>query len=321
MTVPTKRNNSLARPSMHLLASFIGFHRHRFFKLLFLVFVYSQSINGETILLKNLDYENPTLQELRQSIKENLKASKTRYLAKTIKPLIYYAYRVKDDDGFFEIMSKTGMDLDTLTSINELSSPHDIYPGQLLEIPNMRGILDSSDLSNSIENKAKLASLHQIPEELIQFDKWHKRFFLPGVRLSRKEKSFVDGTGFLRPLKFGFLSSGFGNRLDPFSKKDTFHGGIDLAAPKGTSVLAAQDGIVEFCGFSGNYGNLIVIKHGLGYETRYGHLSSYSIRAGENLKKGQKIGEVGQTGKATGPHLHFEVIRHSKKQRPMFRRH
>lgn len=291
-----------------------------FYLLLIAVFL-SYSVLGSPLVLNNLDYTNPMLQELRKEVKENLKASKSAFAANTIRSLKYYRYQVKEDDGFFEIMSRTGMDLDTLSSVNELSSPHDIYVGQVLEIPNMRGIFYSERVSQSDINRKKIAEEFRISSEILQFDSVRGRWFLPGIRLSRKEKSFVDGTGFLRPLKVGFMSSGFGKRLDPFSKKETFHGGIDIAASPGTSVYASQDGVVDFQGFSGNYGNLIIVKHGLGYETRYGHLSKFFVNGGDGVKKGQIIGAVGSTGKSTGPHLHFEVIRNSKRQKPIFRNH
>ncbi len=290
------------------------------YPILFLILA-SYTVLGSPSILTNLEYTNPMLQELRKEVKENLKASKSAFASNTIKPLKYYKYQVKEDDGFFEIMSRTGMDLDTLSSVNELSSPHDIYVGQVLEVPNMRGIFYSDRADSSSNSRKKISEEFRIPPEILQFDSSRGKWFLPGIRLSRKEKSFVDGTGFLRPLKAGFMSSGFGKRLDPFSKKETFHGGIDIAASLGTSVYASQEGIVDFQGYSGNYGNLIILKHGLGYETRYGHLSKFQVKAGDLVKKGEIIGAVGSTGKSTGPHLHFEVIRNSKRQKPIFRNH
>jgi len=318
---PNRRKNSEVRLLISLPKSHGKTSRHRFFQGLLAWGLWGTQVLGSPLELKTLDYNDPILQALRQSVKTNLRASKSVYASSEIQALQFYHYKVKSEDGFFEIMSKTGMDLDTLSSVNELASPHDIYPGQILEIPNMRGIFFHEEMPNQPSSKQKLAELYQIPASILQFDPSRKKFFLPGIRLSRKEKSFVDGTGFMRPIRLGFLSSGFGKRLDPFSKKETFHGGIDLAAPEGTPVLASQDGVVEFRGNLGNYGNLIIIKHGLGYETRYGHLSRYSVENGDRVKKGQKLGEVGKTWKATGPHLHFEVIRNSKKQKPVFRNH
>lgn len=105
----------------------------------------------------------------------------------------------------------------------------------------------------------------------------------------------------------GRMSSGFGNRFHPIDKKMKFHGGIDLAVPTGTRVGAAAEGVVKFAGWRGGYGNLIIIQHADGRETRYGHLSKLMVSEGENVSLGQQIALSGSTGKSTGPHLHFEI--------------
>lgn len=107
----------------------------------------------------------------------------------------------------------------------------------------------------------------------------------------------------------GAISSRFGSRNDPFSKKNTaFHKGVDIAAKRGTPVRAAADGVVVQSGFNKNgYGNLIVIDHGDGVSTYYAHLDSMSAAKENKVKQGDVIGTVGSTGRATGPHLHFEV--------------
>lgn len=107
----------------------------------------------------------------------------------------------------------------------------------------------------------------------------------------------------------GRVTAGFGQRLDPFSGEGAFHSGIDLAAPSGTAVVASADGLVVSAGLNlGGYGNEVVIDHGSGYTTEYGHLSKIYVLAGQEVKRGQTIGAIGMTGKATGPHLHYEVM-------------
>lgn len=109
----------------------------------------------------------------------------------------------------------------------------------------------------------------------------------------------------------GRRSSDFGSRIDPVTKKkNAFHSGIDIAAPKGTPVKASESGIVKFAGFhKGGYGNLIIIEHSKGFATYYGHLSKIDAGQNEKIKKGSVIGAVGSTGRSTGPHLHFEIRR------------
>jgi murein DD-endopeptidase MepM/ murein hydrolase activator NlpD len=105
----------------------------------------------------------------------------------------------------------------------------------------------------------------------------------------------------------GWLSSAMGTRVDPFTEEPKSHEGLDISADKGTPVYATADATVRQAGFSGAYGNLVVLDHGFGLETRYGHLSQFAVHAGDTVKRGDLVGNVGATGRATGPHLHYEV--------------
>ena len=113
-----------------------------------------------------------------------------------------------------------------------------------------------------------------------------------------------------KPVADGFVGSGFGWRTDPFTGQMTKHEGIDFAAPPGTPIHAAAGGVVLSAEFHPEYGNVVEIDHGNQLMTRYAHASRILVRPGDLVKRGQKIAEVGTTGRSTGPHLHFEV--HSK---------
>jgi murein DD-endopeptidase MepM/ murein hydrolase activator NlpD len=274
------------------------------------------------IALANLEYSNPHLKSLRSDVKENLRASRSRSNEDHLTKLEFYTYIVRKKDNFFTIMARTGMNLDSLSSVNQLASPHDIYPGQKILIPNMRGIYSpKEDQKNTHENRNAIAHDHNILPEKLIFDESRTQWFIPGGELRGKEKMFFYGFAFARPLLEGRMSSGFGKRNDPFTSKQTFHGGVDLAAPLGTSVFASADGKVEFQGNLGGYGKCIILKHELGYESRYGHLNKILVKDSSFVKKGEKIGEVGSTGRSTGNHLHFEVRRFSKREKPVFRDH
>jgi murein DD-endopeptidase MepM/ murein hydrolase activator NlpD len=106
----------------------------------------------------------------------------------------------------------------------------------------------------------------------------------------------------------GWLSAYFGQREDPFNGGESFHTGIDISADKGTPVVATADGEVVAASYHFQYGNLLVINHGYGLTTRYGHLSGFAVKPGTKVIKGQVIGFVGATGRATGPHLHYEIL-------------
>jgi murein DD-endopeptidase MepM/ murein hydrolase activator NlpD len=114
----------------------------------------------------------------------------------------------------------------------------------------------------------------------------------------------------------GQITAGFGQRMDPFTGEGAFHSGVDISVPFGTRVEAAADGIVLEAGPESGYGNEILIDHGYGLTTKYGHLSRIFVVVGQELKRGQVIGAVGMTGKSTGPHLHYEVHIHDTPVNP-----
>jgi murein DD-endopeptidase MepM/ murein hydrolase activator NlpD len=105
----------------------------------------------------------------------------------------------------------------------------------------------------------------------------------------------------------GWLSSSMGNRADPFTGEKDYHPGLDISADKGDPVYATADGTITHAASAGNYGNLVIVEHGYGIQTRYGHLSAYKVTHGQAVKRGDLLGLVGSTGRATAPHLHYEV--------------
>ena len=109
------------------------------------------------------------------------------------------------------------------------------------------------------------------------------------------------------PVSAAYNSSSYGWRIDPFNGHKAFHEGLDFTANTGTPIRAAADGIVTLAEVSGGYGNLLKIDHGAGLETRYGHTSKILVKVGERVVKGQEIALVGNTGRSTGPHLHYEI--------------
>jgi murein DD-endopeptidase MepM/ murein hydrolase activator NlpD len=120
-------------------------------------------------------------------------------------------------------------------------------------------------------------------------------------------KAIQQVTPSMRPIEGGWISSKFGFRKSPFSDKHEFHAGVDIAAHKGTPVMATANGTVTFSGHKGTYGKVVYVDHGFGIMTRYAHLSRCHVKEGQKVRRGEVIGEVGSTGKSTGPHLHYEV--------------
>jgi len=120
-----------------------------------------------------------------------------------------------------------------------------------------------------------------------------------------------------RPVKSGWLSSYFGKRTDPFTGKPANHTGIDFAGKHGAEIIAVADGVVTWSGDRYGYGIMVEINHGNGYATRYAHNSENLVAVGDEVKKGQVVGRMGETGRATGPNLHFEVLHNGRRVNPV----
>lgn len=140
------------------------------------------------------------------------------------------------------------------------------------------------------------------------------------------ELGYYDATGrsnkralMRTPIIGGRLSSSYGMRRHPILGYDKMHRGVDFAAPKGTPILAAGDGVVDYAGWRGAYGKYIRIRHNGEYKTAYAHLSRFAsnVKSGRRVKQGEVIGYVGSTGRSTGPHLHFEIIENGSRINPM----
>jgi len=156
--------------------------------------------------------------------------------------------------------------------------------------------------------------------ELLPFakGKFDPRFRRLGLSLARMDalQRGLQGIPQVIPAAGRHISSGFGYRNDPFAGAPAFHAGLDFKGPIGEPIYAAARGKVAFVGRRQGYGNIVEIDHGNGLRTRYAHMSAFRIRVGEPVRAGQLIGAVGNTGRSTGPHLHFEVRLHNQPVNP-----
>ena len=141
------------------------------------------------------------------------------------------------------------------------------------------------------------------------------------LKLAKEKNNLLAAIPAIQPVRnenLKQIASGFGYRNDPFTKARKFHEGMDFAAKTGTPIFATGNGVVERAdNTASGYGNHIVIRHGFGYETLYGHLSKYNCRAGQRVKRGDIIGYVGSTGRSEGPHLHYEVHKNNEVVNPL----
>ena len=131
-----------------------------------------------------------------------------------------------------------------------------------------------------------------------------------------RRQALASATPSIWPIA-GWISSGFGTRRDPFTGQQDFHPGLDISGTYGQQVHAPADGTVSSAGYNGSYGNQIIIDHGFGLTTRYGHLSKIAVSVGEHVRRGQIIGDVGSTGRSTSPHLHYEVLMNGQLTNPL----
>jgi len=138
---------------------------------------------------------------------------------------------------------------------------------------------------------------------------------LENVILARELHEEIHPEG--RPVANGFISSYFGERADPFDGLEAFHKGVDFAGSPGSPVVAVAAGVVTWAGERTGYGKLIEINHGDGFTTRYAHNERTLVTVGQTVKRGERIALMGSTGRSTGPHVHFEVLRNGRQVNPL----
>lgn len=163
----------------------------------------------------------------------------------------------------------------------------------------------------------------EVPDLAAMIDRFDQRLdfrttqfsALENVLLGRQLSAEIRPTG--KPVLSGYISSYFGERMDPFNGEEAFHKGLDFASDAGTDVLAVGQGVVTWAGPREGYGVLVEVNHGNGLVTRYAHNSRVMVSPGDTVQRGQAIAVVGSTGRSTGPHVHFEVLRDGKQIDPM----
>jgi len=171
------------------------------------------------------------------------------------------------------------------------------------------GLCRSETTPPSVDIASTLQSLDQTVGGLSEKSTRLEAYF-------RDQRELLASTPSTWPLR-GYLSAGFGNRPDPFTGVRDFHPGLDISVPRGTNVHAPADGVVVFSGAKQGYGNALVLDHGFGVVTRYGHLDVFNVRPGQRVRRGDVIGFSGNTGRSTAPHLHYEVWVNDQARNPI----
>lgn len=220
--------------------------------------------------------------------------------------LQFYLYTVKESETLLTVAARCLIPYETIATINHISGNDQILCGKTIILPTCPGLFVPESPITAIESILKNKCFSN--ENVICYNINDEKFyFLQNERLTSTERAFFLDASMKSPLPNGVLSSGFGSRPSPFSGNPSFHKGVDLAAPTGTSVQACKTGIVYEVGFNITYGNYIILEHNDKKKSLYGHLSRVIVKKGDTVFTSEKIGEVGSTGSSTGPHLHFEI--------------
>ncbi|PCG19765.1 M23 family metallopeptidase [Brachyspira sp. G79] len=227
----------------------------------------------------------------------------------------YDEYIIEEGDNLTVISRKIGANLDTLVSVNKISNANRLRPGQKIIVPNRNGLLYTIKKGESLEDVTERYDVSL--KRVLTFNKISDvsdieagdDIFLPGAKYTLDERIDKFGQMFSLPTTITRISSVFGYRVHPITGVRTKHMGVDIPGRLNTPVYAARKGKVIFAGYSGGYGNLVIVRHDKGYTTYYGHLNSITTKAGANVGVGVMIGRMGSTGRSTGSHLHFEVRR------------
>lgn len=242
-------------------------------------------------------------------------------------------YTVKKGDTLSVIAKSFKID-EEIIKINNPKNKKIIKPGDKLRITSENGILYKIKKGDSL---FKIATRYKVKiDDLRKYNKLEsdslvvdEEIFIknPDLRTLRSELivvrekktpvSFEKGVeGFIMPIAYQGVNSSYGNRFHPILRRYIMHAGVDLKA-RYIPFKASNDGIVSYTGYMSGYGKIVIVKHDKGYETRYAHIQEAWVKVGERVSQGQTIGKTGNSGRSSGPHLHFEMRKNGRTIDPM----
>lgn len=175
---------------------------------------------------------------------------------------------------------------------------------------------------NKLEEEDIINNVHNQLNQLASRAEVQAKSYVDIAKMIKNKEKLIAAIPAIQPVSnknLNRIASGFGYRIDPVYKVTKFHPGLDFTAPQGTPIYATADGVVKVAEYStGGYGRHVVINHGYGYETLYGHMIRIKVKRGQSIKRGEVIGWVGSTGKSTGPHCHYEVHKNGQRIDPIY---
>jgi murein DD-endopeptidase MepM/ murein hydrolase activator NlpD len=248
----------------------------------------------------------------------NQPANKPEETTKDLITFQWQKYKVQKGDSVSGIAKKFKISLGAVIASNNIRNARQLKEGVTLRIPNIDGIPYSIKSGDSL---SKISVSFNVPLEVIldindlksDVIKAGETIFIPGARMNDLDLRMSLGEMFIYPVSSKYITSNFGMRKDPISGELSFHTGIDLRANTGASVMASMEGVVSVTGENRLYGKFIILSHPNGYKTMYAHLNAASVKQGDKVAQGRKIGEAGNTGYSTGAHLHFTIYDKNEK--------
>ena len=285
-----------------------------FLIVLFLPVCDAQDLNnaGNFPVIARLDPRDTSFKQYIGDVESNrrLLAGPARRPEEAAERLTIYQYTPGPNDDIFSLSARCNVPYSALASLNRIANPASLEAGKTLLLPSCPGIFIPENLETDLEmlvGAARSAEQGYVNITVYAAGRYASFHFFPGADFSPTERGFFLNSRFRFPLRAYRLTSAFGMRQNPVTGNTTMHQGIDMAAPEGTPVYAAADGIVAEIGENPVYGNYVIISHSERWTSLYGHLLSVDTALQTDVKSSSLIGRVGSTGQSTGPHLHFEL--------------
>ncbi len=304
-------------------------NKHLFIGIFSIILLYFINFIYFTITPKTISYTK-YFPELKGEKKFAFQKQIKNKLSK-LKDLNIQIYQVKLGENYWQIAKEHNVDIDTIVGFNPYLKNLLAAVDEHLLVGTKKGVIHIVRQNESLKNISKLYGISKkkiinankigILKLLFQGIKKGDILFIPDVKpkiLTKDMKRWYELREALQSPLGGHYTSGFGMRVNPVTHKRRLHNGIDIGVKMRTPVGAANDGVVIYAGWAGGYGKMIKIKHYNGYTTLYGHLSKIYVRIGQKVKKGQIIARSGNTGRVTGPHLHFTVWHKGKLVNPVW---
>lgn len=266
----------------------------------------------------------PVIEELKSSnflfdqYQQDVQNSNRSYFKGVEPDIFFYKYTAGKEDSLISVASRCSIRQDTLATINSICESKEPIAGKNIMLPSSDGLFIPLKPDNSFEVLLANENSEFITESTRKVKNGGKEFyFLPQKKFSSSLRAYFLNPGMSMPLEKSVLTSAYGMRVSPISGKWKMHRGIDLAAARGSKILACREGFVKHA-VEGNpvYGNYVIIRHPNGMESLYAHMDSITVAKDQKVVTGQKLGTVGMTGLTTGPHLHFEVTQNGSSLNP-----